>query len=297
MFSFGICALEHPIFFGHPNTPQYDLRITEPFDELHEYAKQFTHLFDKEKKLSVEEKLITSHTPFIILLMNVYTIFKEKNGREPVSSDTKQLQAILDGMRTEPYENFIEARSNFKFLFRSKKLSQNTSSLFEMCDKKLAELSTVTCAVNQRLVDLVHFFVLVKAVKMYYEENKTLPVCGSIPDMTATMQLFLELKKLYRTKADKDAAIVHKFANEILSEFLKKASFSTKETPSLKELQTISMDKTKDFTKEFNSIGYIEAKLLLLATYFLFLIFLLIFFFLKIFCCFSLLFIYFNILL
>ena len=48
------------------------------------------------------------------------------------------------------------------------------------------------------------------------EGQGALPVEGSIPDMTATTQLYLHLQRIYRAKADEHCAAVHAHAQELL---------------------------------------------------------------------------------
>lgn len=51
---------------------------------------------------------------------------------------------------------------------------------------------------------------------MLQEGQGTLPLEGSIPDMTATTELYLKLQRIYREKADRDIALVEQHVQEIL---------------------------------------------------------------------------------
>jgi len=61
------------------------------------------------------------------------------------------------------------------------------------------------------------FFVVCSALKRFYKEYNTLPVAGSIPDMTASNQFYIELKKVYDKKALEDKEIIAKYSAEILN--------------------------------------------------------------------------------
>ena len=50
------------------------------------------------------------------------------------------------------------------------------------------------------------------------EGQGALPLEGSIPDMTATTDLFLKLQRLYRSKADEHCSAVLRHARAVLSE-------------------------------------------------------------------------------
>ncbi len=40
------------------------------------------------------------------------------------------------------------------------------------------------------------FWVLAATLKLYFDKEKTLPVAGTVPDMTATTDLYLDVQKL-----------------------------------------------------------------------------------------------------
>lgn len=60
------------------------------------------------------------------------------------------------------------------------------------------------------------FWFIVRAIKEFVEEEGELPVSGSVPDMTATPEYYVELQRIYKEKAAKDTESVASRVRELL---------------------------------------------------------------------------------
>jgi len=65
--------------------------------------------------------------------------------------------------------------------------------------------------------DYENFWLLAAAVKAFVTTEKHLPLMGTIPDMIAETKVFVDLQKLYRTKAAEDIAKVQGLLKDIVT--------------------------------------------------------------------------------
>ena len=79
------------------------------------------------------------------------------------------------------------------------------------------------------------FWIITDAIKKFYEKHNELPLPGSVPDMKAKSNVYVQLQTIYKSKARRDAAEVletvraHKRGKEIepaeVDTFCKNAAF------------------------------------------------------------------------
>ncbi|EFN59362.1 hypothetical protein CHLNCDRAFT_137823 [Chlorella variabilis] len=168
-------------------------RLSNPWPELARYVEGVD--------LASAEDQLHSHVPYAVLLAKAAKQWQEQHdgklpGSYPERAAFKDMirswQRHIDGIPLEE-ENFAEAASN-------------------------AHKVWAPPTVSPELRASPGFWVLVAALRRFIEgEGKgLLPLEGSIPDMHASTQQYLELQRIYRAKADADAAAVEAHARAIL---------------------------------------------------------------------------------
>ncbi|XP_040926017.1 NEDD8-activating enzyme E1 regulatory subunit isoform X2 [Betta splendens] len=182
-----LAVQEHTVIESHPDNALEDLRLDLPFDELNNHVQTYD--------LDSMEKKDHSHTPWIIIVAkHLEKWLIEHNGQSPKNYKEKEAfrQFIREGILKndngvpEDEENFEEAVKN------------------------------VNTALNPTKTP--SFWVMLRAVKefVHNEGNGNLPVRGTIPDMIADSQKYINLQNVYREKALQDAAAVSKHVENLL---------------------------------------------------------------------------------
>uniref|UniRef100_A0A8C5ED35 NEDD8-activating enzyme E1 regulatory subunit n=1 Tax=Gouania willdenowi TaxID=441366 RepID=A0A8C5ED35_GOUWI len=210
---------EHTVIESHPDSALEDLRLDKPFAEFKNHLQSFD--------LESMNKKDHSHTPWIIIIAKYLEKWlSEHNYKPPQNYKEKEAfrQLIRDGIRKnengvpEDEENFEEAIKNVNTALNQTKIPSAVEELFnsEQCNNINSESSS--------------FWVMLRAVKdfVHSEGNRDLPVRGTIPDMIADSQKFINLQNVYRTKAMQDAAAVSTHVQRLLQSLgkvCKNASF------------------------------------------------------------------------
>uniref|UniRef100_A0A1A8QQW4 NEDD8-activating enzyme E1 regulatory subunit n=1 Tax=Nothobranchius rachovii TaxID=451742 RepID=A0A1A8QQW4_9TELE len=198
---------EHTVIESHPDNALEDLRLDRPFDEFKSHIKSYN--------LSIMDKKDHSHTPWVIIVAKYLERWlSEHDGQPPKNYKEKEAfrQIIREGILKnengglEDEENFEEAIKNVNTALNPTKVPTSVEDLFnsEQCNNITAQSSS--------------FWVMLRAVKefVYNEGSGSLPVRGSIPDMIADSQKFINLQNVYREKALQDAAAVSKHVESLL---------------------------------------------------------------------------------
>ncbi|KAF7211714.1 NEDD8-activating enzyme E1 regulatory subunit [Nothobranchius furzeri] len=198
---------EHTVIESHPDNALEDLRLDRPFDEFKSHIKSYN--------LSIMDKKDHSHTPWVIIVAKYLERWlSEHDGQPPKNYKEKEAfrQIIREGILKnengglEDEENFEEAIKNVNTALNPTKVPTSVEDLFnsEQCNNITAQSSS--------------FWVMLRAVKefVYNEGSGSLPVRGSIPDMIADSQKFINLQNVYREKAMQDAAAVSKHVESLL---------------------------------------------------------------------------------
>jgi len=180
---------EHTIVESKPDNPPDDLRLSQPWPELEQYASSF----DFSKMDTTEH----SHTPYVvILLQHVAKWKKEHGGKFPEgSAERNQFRdGILKATIKSDEENFNEA---YKAAYKATAPIRIPSQIQTiLADEKATNLTAHSS----------NFWVLAHALKGFVanEGNGLLPLNGAIPDMTASTEGYVALQKIYQAKAIKD---------------------------------------------------------------------------------------------
>uniref|UniRef100_A0A8C8JA74 NEDD8-activating enzyme E1 regulatory subunit n=1 Tax=Oncorhynchus tshawytscha TaxID=74940 RepID=A0A8C8JA74_ONCTS len=175
---------EHTVIESHPDNALEDLRLDQPFAELKSHIQSYD--------LEGMGKKDHGHTPWIIIVAKYlekwFRILKNEKGTPEVE------------------ENFEEAIKNVNTALNPTKISSGVDDLFngEQCNA----ITSQTPA----------FWVMTRAVREFVQNDGggNLPVRGSIPDMIADSEKFINLQNVYREKAMQDASVVSKHVESLL---------------------------------------------------------------------------------
>uniref|UniRef100_A0A4W5MQR9 NEDD8-activating enzyme E1 regulatory subunit n=1 Tax=Hucho hucho TaxID=62062 RepID=A0A4W5MQR9_9TELE len=199
---------EHTVIESHPDNALEDLRLDQPFAELKNQIQSYD--------LEGMGKKDHSHTPWIIIVAKYLDKwFSEHNCQLPKNYKEKEAfkqlirQGILKNEKGTPEdeENFEEAIKNVNTALNpTKVISSGVDDIFngEQCN----DITSQTPA----------FWVMTRAVREFVQNNGggNLPVRGSIPDMIADSEKFINLQNIYREKAMQDASVVSKHVESLL---------------------------------------------------------------------------------
>lgn len=200
------CVAEHVIIESRPDNEVPDLRVADPWPELGGAAA--------DVDLASLSETDHSHVPFGILLVKAASEWKNHHdGQLPKGS--KECRAFKDLLRSWqrsidgcpiPEENFAEAVNNAHLVWAPPVIASETRSI--LGDESVSMLNSSSS----------DFWVLVAALKRFLEAEGrgSLPLEGSLPDMHASTQRYLELQRLYRDKAEADAAAVENHVKTLL---------------------------------------------------------------------------------
>eukprot|EP00741_Cyanophora_paradoxa_P004415 tig00000802_g4285.t1 len=184
---------EHRVVESRPEVVIEDLRVTSPFPGLVEYAKRFD--------LAGLDSRQHSHVPYIVILMKLLDKWKaEHEGKLPSNRKEKDAfkAAVQAAARSSHEENFHEAaKAANKHLNPYSIPSEVRKVLEDECARTLTK-------------DSPAFWILADAVREFVanEGEGRLPLMGSLPDMTATTESYIELQRVFQEKAAKDVAAV-----------------------------------------------------------------------------------------
>ncbi|TNN80482.1 NEDD8-activating enzyme E1 regulatory subunit [Liparis tanakae] len=198
---------EHSVIESHPDNALEDLRLHQPFPELKNHIQSYD--------LDSMDKKDHSHTPWIIIVAkHLDRWLSEHNHQPPKNYKEKEAfrQFIREGIwkkengGPEDEENFEEAIKNVNTALNPTKIPSAVEDLFNS-----EECNDITSQTPS-------FWVMLRAVKEFTlnQGNGSLPVRGTIPDMIADSQKFINLQNVYREKAMQDASAVSKHVECLL---------------------------------------------------------------------------------
>lgn len=192
------CA-EHCVVESHPDNAHHDLRIDVPFAGLIQYVDSID--------LKLLDNTAHSHVPFIVLLIKWAQTWRDShNGELPKSyAEKKQFKELLrQGIRINDKGNPME-EENFDEAIKS----VNSALVPTSIPSTVASLFNSSSCINLT-PQSANFWFLVRALKEFVasEGKGLLPVRGSIPDMTASSKMFIDLQKVYQHQASLDVKAV-----------------------------------------------------------------------------------------
>ncbi|KAH8681610.1 ThiF family protein [Xylariales sp. PMI_506] len=183
-----------PIVDTHPEIEKtIDLRLTQPWPELAQFADDMTKDIDNIKDHE------HGHLPYVVLLLHFLDKWRAShNGEYPTEYKAKMAfrKMVAESARTNNAEggeeNFQEAVAAVNRNIKDERLE---STLREVFDHELTHEAELHSG----------FWVIAKAIKQFYDKHGCLPLSGSLPDMKAESNVYVKLQSIYKAKARKDA--------------------------------------------------------------------------------------------
>ncbi|KAM7498300.1 hypothetical protein LguiA_022714 [Lonicera macranthoides] len=215
-----ISVKEHAVIESKPDHFLDDLRLNNPWPEL----RRFVETID----VNISDPVAHKHTPYVIILVKMAEEWAQSHGgilpstREEKKEFKELIKKKMISMDEDNYKEAIEA--SFK-VFAPRGIS---SSLLQIINDPCAEVDSSSS----------DFWVMVAALKEFIanEGGGEAPLEGSIPDMTSSTELYVNLQKIYQAKAEADFSVVEQRVKHIL----KKVG---------RDLDSISKTNIKSFCK------------------------------------------------
>eukprot|EP00440_Ansanella_granifera_P067529 gb/GFBE01073247.1/.p1 GENE.gb/GFBE01073247.1/~~gb/GFBE01073247.1/.p1 ORF type:complete len:527 (+),score=128.91 gb/GFBE01073247.1/:1-1581(+) len=183
-----VYAPEHCVCETKPDSEFGDLRLTDPFSELRRFA-------DSVDLASLDDTQ-HAHVPYVVILIRAIDLWrKEYAGQSlPKTKEEKdRFKSIVSAMRRNPQEaNFDEALANAYKAFVQYQIPEEVQQV----------LSLVS---NEGTTD---FWIVAKAVSQFVKDCGKLPLAGTLPDMTASTDMYIKLQEIYASRADGDYAAI-----------------------------------------------------------------------------------------
>ncbi|KAI1456624.1 hypothetical protein F4805DRAFT_221662 [Annulohypoxylon moriforme] len=183
-----------PIVDTHPEVEKTtDLRLLNPWPELVEFSQDMTKNID-----SVDDHE-HGHLPYVVILLHYLEEWRRShNGQNPISYNDKTAFSKFVSSKartTNPEggeENFQEAAIAINKNIKAPELEPGVREIF-----------------NHRVSDEIEaqstFWIVAKAIEIFYNNNGCLPLPGALPDMKAQSSVYVKLQSIYKEKARKDA--------------------------------------------------------------------------------------------
>lgn len=192
-----------PIVDTHPEVERTtDLRLLRPWPELVAFAKGMVEGIDT---LDDHEH---GHLPYIVILLHFLEKWRlSHDGKDPTAYKEKKEfeKLVLGGSRTKNSEggeeNFQEAVLAINKNIKAPGLEPGLEEVFN---------HRVSSEVEQNS----SFWVIARAISLFYQKHGCLPLPGSLPDMKAQSSVYVKLQGLFKEKARKDAREVLELVRE-----------------------------------------------------------------------------------
>ncbi|KAI0003164.1 hypothetical protein F4779DRAFT_110518 [Xylariaceae sp. FL0662B] len=183
-----------PIIDTHPEVDKTtDLRLLNPWPELDEFARDMT------KHIDALDDHEHGHLPYVVILLHYLEQWRElHDGKNPTSYNDKEAFRVfvLSKARTRNpeggEENFQEAGVAINKNIKVPELEAGVKEVFEH-------------QVSDEIERQSAFWVIAKAIEVFYHKHGCLPLPGALPDMKAQSSIYVKLQNIYKAKARKDA--------------------------------------------------------------------------------------------
>eukprot|EP01089_Gocevia_fonbrunei_P001628 TRINITY_DN1150_c0_g1_i3.p1 TRINITY_DN1150_c0_g1~~TRINITY_DN1150_c0_g1_i3.p1 ORF type:complete len:551 (-),score=151.11 TRINITY_DN1150_c0_g1_i3:32-1642(-) len=185
---------EHTIVESKPDNPIDDLRLSNPFPSLVEHIKTVD--------LSVLDSHLHSHVPYPILLLQAISKWKsEHDGKAPSTSEEKaQFKQLVGNGALKPGSaeelNFEEAIAAAFKAYATYEIPYEVQTVLE--DEKSKNITAESS----------DFWIIASALREFFEKEGSLPLQGSVPDMTSDTQSYMNLQEIYGKKSKEDLATI-----------------------------------------------------------------------------------------
>jgi NEDD8-activating enzyme E1 regulatory subunit len=188
---------EFPIVDTHPDPESIqDLRLLAPFPELQKELLRIGNI----ENLDDDDH---GHVPWLVILLYYLEEWKISHGNK-LPHTFKEKMAFRDFVRSKARtdnseggeENFDEAVSAVLKTVTPPAVGSGCREMFEMdfCSNLTVEIAS--------------FWITASAIKTFHKRHGVLPLPGSLPDMKARSQYYIQLQQVYKKKARDDVAEV-----------------------------------------------------------------------------------------
>ncbi|CAH9121171.1 unnamed protein product [Cuscuta epithymum] len=234
-----ISVKEHAVIESKPDNFMDNLRLNNPWPELQRFAESID--------LNTSDLVLHKHTPYVIILVKLAEQLACTHAGKPTSTANSK-QALKDliksRMMANDEDNYKEAMSASYKVFTPRGIS---SSIKQIINDSSAE-------VNSKSSD---FWIMVAALKEFIanEGNGEAPLEGSIPDMTSSTELYVNLQNIYQAKAEADFLAVEQRVRDILQRIGRDPSSISKETIKsfCKNARKLEVCRYRSLEEEFRS--------------------------------------------
>lgn len=166
----------------------------------------------------LQDKTEHSHVPWIFILLKAieewqadpaHTQLPSGGGREGPSTfkQKREFKARIAAKNRGMEENFQEACSQAHYAFTHPGIPEEVDKIL-----KDPRTSNMSARVNAQ------FWVAMRALRDFVDQNGTLPLEGGIPDMTADTASYIALQQVYQRKASKDVQAVIELVRNLVKQ-------------------------------------------------------------------------------
>ncbi len=194
-----LCIVE-----SKPDSALEDLRVPCPFPELLEISDAMD--------INVEDSTVHSHIPWVVILLKVLDEWRASTGTDGPTDykAKKEFKKLVQSKNRGMEENFSEAHAQAHYAYTHPTVPDEVSAILKdpCCSNISANASSSAPG----------FWVAMRALRDFVEQNGALPLTGSIPDMTADSATYIALQHAYQKRAAADVAAVSARVSELVAE-------------------------------------------------------------------------------
>ncbi|CAA7049551.1 unnamed protein product [Microthlaspi erraticum] len=196
-----ISVKEHTIIDSKPDHFLDDLRLNNPWPEL----KRFVDTID----IKTPDPIAHKHIPYVVILVKIAEEWaRSHNNNLPLTREEKRefkdlVKSKMVSLDEDNYKEAIEA--TFK-VFAPRGISQEIQEIINDSSAEVGSNSS-------------DFWIMVAALKEFIsnEGGGEAPLEGSMPDMTSSTEHYINLQKIYQTKAEADCLSMEHRVKNILT--------------------------------------------------------------------------------
>ena len=224
------------------DNPVADYRLSCPWKELADFAESF----DLDKMKIIDHK----NVPYFVILLKALAKYRNLKNNLKANPKTKEerdeFKKIVEGFKLDikieddkgENENIEEALGKLYYCNESYNnlTTDKLQYIFDIIEKTPQQEIFSKCNIYMKL-----FFLYFYSLKKFFNKYQSYPLCGSIPDMISNTANFINLKKLYNAKAEKE----HKEMRELITEEIKENKYLTEEEKKCLDslVNNLSLDK------------------------------------------------------
>ncbi|RAL41829.1 hypothetical protein DM860_009011 [Cuscuta australis] len=235
-----ISVKEHTVIESKPDNFMDNLRLNNPWPEL---QSRFAESID----LGTTDPVLHKHTPYVIILVKLAEELANTRAGK-LASTWEEKRAFKDLIRSRMIsadeDNYKEAMAASYKVFTPRGIS---SSVNQIINDNFAEVNSKSS----------EFWIMVAALKEFIanEGNGEAPLEGSIPDMTSSTELYVNLQKIYHAKAEADFLAVDQRVRDILQRVGRDPSSISKATIKsfCKNARKLEVCRYRSLEEEFSS--------------------------------------------